>query len=175
MSNQKIYLSASNPSVRVPVREVTLSNNERLRLYDTSGPYTDPEFTPDIKQGLPPLRRHWVLARADVEPGASGRWGLRAKPGHRVTQMHYARRGEITPEMEFVALREGMSPEIVRDEIARGRAIIPANINHPESEPMIIGRRFLVKINANIGNSAVSRSEERRVGKECRSRWSPYH
>ena len=114
MSNQKIYLSASNPSVRVPVREVTLSNNERLRLYDTSGPYTDPEFTPDIKQGLPPLRRHWVLARADVEPGASGRWGLRAKPGHRVTQMHYARRAEITPEMEFVALREGMSPEIVR-------------------------------------------------------------
>src|SRR5260370_38740856 len=87
MSNPTIYLSASNPSVRVPVREVTLSNNERLRLYDTSGPYTDPEFTPDIKQGLPPLRRHWVLARADVEPGASGRWGLRAKPGHRVTQM----------------------------------------------------------------------------------------
>ncbi len=146
MSNRKIYVSGSNPSVRVPVREVTLSNDERLRLYDTSGLYTDPDYTPDVKQGLPPLRRHWVLSRADVEPGASGRWGLRAKPGHRVTQMHYARRGEITPEMEFVALREGMAPEIVRDEIARGRAIIPANINHPESEPMIIGRRFLEKM-----------------------------
>ncbi|HWN93374.1 MAG TPA: phosphomethylpyrimidine synthase ThiC, partial [Verrucomicrobiae bacterium] len=165
MSNRKIYVSGSNPSVRVPVREVTLSNDERLRLYDTSGLYTDPDYTPDVKQGLPPLRRHWVLSRADVEPGASGRWGLRAKPGHRVTQMHYARRGEITPEMEFVALREGMAPEIVRDEIARGRAIIPANINHPESEPMIIGRRFLVKINANIGNSAVSSSIEEEVEK----------
>jgi len=105
MSNRKIYVSGSNPSVRVPVREVTLSNDERIRLYDTSGLYTDPDYTPDVKQGLPPLRRHWVLSRADVEPGASGRWGLRAKPGHRVTQMHYARRGEITPEMEFVALR----------------------------------------------------------------------
>jgi phosphomethylpyrimidine synthase len=165
MSNRKIYVSGSNPSVRVPVREVTLSNNERLRLYDTSGLYTDPDYTPDVKQGLPPLRRHWVLSRADVEPGASGRWGLRAKPGHRVTQMHYARRGEITPEMEFVALREGMAPEVVRDEIARGRAIIPANINHPESEPMIIGRHFLVKINANIGNSAVSSSIEEEVEK----------
>ena len=138
----KVYLSASNPSVRVPFREVTLSNHEQIRLYDTSGPYTDPEYTPDVKQGLPPLRRHWILSRNDVEPGAGGRWGLRAKPGQRVTQMHYARRGEITPEMEFVALREGMSPEFVRDEVARGRAIIPANINHPETEPMIIGRQL---------------------------------
>ena len=121
MSNRKIYVSGSNPSVRVPVREVTLSNNERLRLYDTSGLYTDPDYTPDVKQGLPPLRRHWVLSRADVEPGASGRWGLRAKPGHRVTQMHYARRGEITPEMEFVAVREQMDPAVVRDEVASGR------------------------------------------------------
>ncbi|HXA98200.1 MAG TPA: phosphomethylpyrimidine synthase ThiC, partial [Candidatus Dormibacteraeota bacterium] len=161
----KVYVSGSNPSVRVPFREVALTTGERLRLYDTSGLYTDPEYTPDVKQGLPPLRRHWVLSRADVEPGAGGRWGLRAKPGHRVTQMHYARRGEITPEMEFVALREGMSPEMVRDEIARGRAIIPANINHPEAEPMIIGRRFLVKINANIGNSAVASTIEEEVEK----------
>ncbi|HKA62958.1 MAG TPA: phosphomethylpyrimidine synthase ThiC [Methylomirabilota bacterium] len=140
----KVYVSASNPSVRVPFREVALTTGERLRLYDTSGPYTDPEYTPDVKQGLPPLRRHWILSRGDAEPGAGGRWGLRAKPGRRVTQMHYARRGEITPEMEFVALREGMSPE---------------------TEPMIIGRRFLVKINANIGNSAVSSSIEEEVEK----------
>ena len=164
-SSMKIYLSASDPSVRVPFREVALSTGERIRLYDTSGPYTDPGFTTDVKQGLPPLRRHWILSRNDVEPGAGGRWGLRAKSGSRVTQMHYARRGEITPEMEFVALREGMSAEIVRDEVARGRAIIPSNINHPESEPMIIGRRFLVKINANIGNSAVSSSIEEEVEK----------
>ena len=108
--SMKIYLSGSNPSVRVPVREVALSNGESIRLYDTSGPYTDPGYASDLKQGLPPLRRHWILSRNDVEPGAGGRWGLRAKPGARVTQMHYARRGEITPEMEFVALREGMSP-----------------------------------------------------------------
>ncbi|HZP37607.1 MAG TPA: phosphomethylpyrimidine synthase ThiC, partial [Methylomirabilota bacterium] len=165
MSSRKIYLPGSNPSVRVPVREVTLSNGERLHLYDTSGPYTDPAYRPDVKQGLPPLRRHWILSRNDVEPGAGGRWGLRAKPGRRVTQMHYARRGEITPEMEFVAAREGMSPEVVREEVARGRAIIPANINHPETEPMIIGRKFLVKINANIGNSAVSSSIEEEVEK----------
>ena len=161
----KVYVSASNPSVRVPFREVTLTTGERLRLYDTSGPHTDPDYAADVKQGLAPLRRHWILSRGDVEPGAGGRWGLRAKAGSRVTQMHYARRGEITPEMEFVALREGMSPEIVRDEVARGRAIIPSNINHPESEPMIIGRRFLVKINANIGNSAVSSSIEEEVEK----------
>src|SRR5678816_1553795 len=161
----KTYLSGSNPSIRVPVRDLALTNGERMRLYDTSGPYTDPDYAVDLKQGLPPLRRHWILERDDVAPGAGGRWGLRGKPGRRVTQMHYARRGDITPEMEFVALREGMAPELVRDEIARGRAIIPANINHPESEPMIIGRRFLVKINANIGNSAVSSSIEEEVEK----------
>src|SRR5215510_13085582 len=125
----KIYLSGSNPSIRVPVRELLLTNGERIRLYDTSGPYTDPDYSVDLKQGLPPLRRHWILARGDVEPGAGGRWGLRARPGRRVTQMHYARRGEITPEMEFIALR------------------------------------FLVKINANIGNSAVSSSIEEEVEK----------
>ena len=101
----KTYLSGSDPSIRVPIRDIALTNGERLRLYDTSGPYTDPDFTPDLKQGLPPLRRHWILSRGDVEPGAGGRWGLRARPGACVTQMHYARRGEITPEMEFVARR----------------------------------------------------------------------
>src|SRR5499433_2853871 len=161
----KTYLPGSNPSIRVPVRALTLSNAETLRLYDTSGPYTDPSYVVDLKQGLPPLRRHWILERDDVEPGAGGRWGLRAKPGRTVTQMHYARKGVITPEMEFVALREGVAPEFVRDEVARGRAILPANVNHPESEPMIIGRRFLVKINANIGNSAVSSSIEEEVEK----------
>src|SRR5262245_40702524 len=148
----KVYLSGSSPSIRVPAREISLTNGERIRLYDTSGPYTDRDYAVDLKQGLPPLRQAWILGRDDVEPGAGGRWGLRARPGSRVTQMHYARRGDVTPEMEFVALREGVSPEMVRDEVARGRAIIPANVNHPESEPMIIGRRFLVKINANIGN-----------------------
>src|SRR3990172_350090 len=133
----KIHLSGSDPSIRVPLREVSLTTGERVRLYDTSGPYTAPAFTADLKQGLPPLRRPWILGRGDVEPGASGRWGLRATPGRRVTQMHYARRGAITP----------------------------ANINPPESEPMIIGRRFLVKINANIGNSAVSSSIEEEVEK----------
>jgi phosphomethylpyrimidine synthase len=161
----KTYLQGPDPSVRVPFREIRLTTGESLRLYDTSGPYTDPDHAVDLKQGLPPLRRHWILSRGDVEPGASGRWGLRAKSGQRVTQMHYARRGEITPEMQFVALREGMDAAVVRDEVARGRAIIPSNINHPEAEPMIIGRRFLVKINANIGNSAVSSSIEEEVEK----------
>src|SRR5262244_2999230 len=161
----KTYLPGSNTSIRVPVRTLTLSNGERLRLYDTSGPYTDPDYVVDLKQGLPPLRRHWILERDDVEPGAGGRWGLRAKPGRTVTQLHYARKGIVTPEMEFVALRESCTPEHVRSEVARGRAIIPANVNHPESEPMIIGRRFLVKINANIGNSAVASSIEEEVDK----------
>src|SRR5499427_8869788 len=161
----KIYLSGSNPSIRVPAREIALTNGERIRLYDTSGPYTDAEYTVDLKQGLPPLRQTWLLGREDVEPGAGGRWGLRARPGRRVTQMHYARRGDVTPEMEYVALREGVDPRLVRDEVARGRAIIPANVNHPESEPMIIGRSFLVKINANIGNSAVRSSIEDEVEK----------
>src|SRR5881409_3122812 len=161
----KVYLTGSSPSIQVPFREIALTSGERIRLYDTGGPHTDPDFTADLKQGLPPLRRPWILGRKDARPGAGGRWGLRAESGRRVTQMHYARRGEITPEMEFVALREAMPPEMVRDEVARGRAIIPANINHPESEPMIIGRRFLVKINANIGNSAVTSSIEEEVDK----------
>src|SRR6266542_5379173 len=170
----KVYLSGSASSIRVPFREIKLTNGEVIRLYDTGGPYTDPDFTPDLKQGLPPLRRPWILGRDDVEPGAGGRWGLRARPGRRVTQMHYARRGEITPEMEFVALREGVAPGMVRDEVARGRAIIPANINHPESEPMIIGRRFLVKIKANIGTSAVTSSITEEVEKmRGATHWGP--
>src|SRR5262249_6680260 len=161
----KVHLSGSSPSIRVPAREIALTNGERIRLYDTSGPYTDPDFTADLKQGLPPLRRPWILGRGDAEPGAGGRWGLRAMPGRRVTQMHYARRAEVPPGMAVVAVREGMAPEMVRDEVARGRAIIPSNVNHPESEPMIIGRRFLVKINANIGNSVVTSSIEEEVEK----------
>ena len=125
----KTYLPGSKPSIRVPVRALTLTNGETIRLYDTSGPYTDPDHVVDLKQGLPPLRRHWILERDDVEPGAGGRWGLRAKPGRTVTQMHYARRGVITPEMEFVALRENCSPELVRDEVAPGRANNPPNNN----------------------------------------------
>src|SRR5256712_579544 len=185
---RKIHLTAWRPDIRVPMREIALSGgNPPLRLYDTSGPYTDPAADLDLKRGLPPLRLAWILGRGDVQelPGpasayrrrrdeapalggvrfASVRLPHRAKPGSRVTQMHYARRGEITPEMEFVALREGMSPELVRDEVACGRAILPANVNHPETEPMMIGRRFLVKINANIGNSAVASSIEEEVEK----------
>src|SRR5881398_3014844 len=185
---RKIYLTGSRPDIRVPMREIALSGgNPPLRLYDTSGPYTDPDAQIDLKRGLPPMRLPWILGRGDVEelPGpssayrrnrdenpalggvrfASVRRPLRARPGHCVTQMHYARRGEITHEMEFIALREGMAPELVRDEVARGRAIIPSNVNHPETEPMIIGRRFLVKINANIGNSAVASSIEEEVEK----------
>jgi phosphomethylpyrimidine synthase len=194
-ASRKIYLTGSRPDLRVPMREVCLHGGEPpLRLYDTGGPWTDAEAHPDIKQGLPPLRMPWILGRADVEelPGptsvyrrhrdddpalggvrfASVRRPLRAKPGRCVTQMHYARRGEITPEMEFIALREGMSADVVRDEVARGRAIIPSNVNHPESEPMIIGRKFLVKINANIGNSAVASSIEEEVDKlRWATRW----
>ncbi|GAC1430496.1 MAG: phosphomethylpyrimidine synthase ThiC [Ktedonobacteraceae bacterium] len=166
------------------------SENPPLRVYDTSGPYTDAEVQTNIQQGLHPLRRTWVLERGDVEeyigrnvqplddgvlkqsplsnqatfPGLR-RNPLRAKGGHAITQMAYARRGIITPEMEFIAIREGLQPEVVREEVARGRAVIPANINHPEAEPMIIGRNFLVKINANIGNSAVRSSIEEEVEK----------
>jgi phosphomethylpyrimidine synthase len=188
-ASRKIYLShPSRADVRVPAREIALAGgNPAVRLYDTSGPYTDPAADIDLKRGLPPLRAQWIRDRADLvelpQPSsvyrrrrdddptlggvrfASVRRPLRAAPGRRVTQMHYARRGEITPEMEFIALREGMAAELVRDEVARGRAIIPANVNHPESEPMIIGRRFLVKINANIGNSAVASSIEEEVEK----------
>src|SRR5712691_4877461 len=187
-ASRKIYVPGSSSDIRVPMREITLSGgNAPIRLYDTSGPYTDPDALLDVKLGLPALRLPWIVGRGDVEelagpsslyrrereedPALGGirfasvRRPLRAKAGRRVTQMHYARRGEITPEMAFVAVREGLAPEFVRDEIARGRAILPANVNHPESEPMIIGRNFLVKINANIGNSAVASSIAEEVEK----------
>src|SRR5256885_98426 len=187
-ASRKIHVTGTRPDIRVAMREVTLSGGEPpIRLYDTSGPYTDPDAHTDIKMGLTPMRLPWILGRADVDelsgpsslyrrdresdPALGGvrfasvRRPLRAKTGRRVTQMHYARRGEVTPEMEFVALREGVAPERVRDEIARGRAILPANVNHTEAEPMIIGRSFLVKINANIGNSAVASSIEEEVEK----------
>ncbi len=170
------------------MRAIHLNGGEPpLRLYDTSGPYTDPNADIDLKRGLPPLRSTWIVSRGDVEelggptshyrrerdndPALGGvrfasvRRPLRARAGRRVTQMHYARRGEVTPEMEFIALREGVAAEYVREEVARGRAIVPANVNHPETEPMIIGRNFLVKINANIGNSAVASSIEEEVEK----------
>ena len=134
-------------TLRVPMREVALSGGEApIRLYDTSGPLGH-----EVRAGLPKLREPWIVARR-----AAGVVG---------TQLHYARRGEITPEMEFIAAREGLPAEFVRSEVARGRAIIPANINHLELEPMIIGRNFLVKINANIGNSAVRSSIEDEVEK----------
>jgi phosphomethylpyrimidine synthase len=163
----KVYVEGSRPDVRVPFAEIALSdNNPPVRLYDTSGPQgIDPEV------GLPQLRQGWILEREDVESmpaeGSpnSGRTVLRALPGKRVTQLRYARDGVITPEMEFAAIREEVDPEIVRAEIAAGRAILPNNINHPESEPMLIGTRFLVKINANIGTSAVSSSIAEEVDK----------
>ena len=192
LASCKVYVTGTHPGVRVPMREIVLTAPEPpLRLYDTSGPYTDPSYELDLREGLPPLRRPWVLARGDVEellaptsryrreletdPSLAeirfpvSRTPFRAEPGRRVTQMYYARQGIITPEMEFVALREGIAPEVVRDEVARGRAIIPANINHPESETMIIGRNFLVKINANLGNSPVTSSIEDEVEK---MRWA---
>ncbi|MHB8432872.1 MAG: phosphomethylpyrimidine synthase ThiC [Candidatus Tyrphobacter sp.] len=185
-STRKIYLEGRE-GMRVPMRAVELTDGTTHVLYDTSGPYTDLGYDADVRIGLPRLREQWIEGRGDTEalarassvyrlgreampelaavrfPGA--RAPRRAKPGANVTQMHYARRGEITPEMEFVALREGVEPERVRAEIARGRAILPSNVNHPESEPMIIGRTFLVKINANIGNSAVTSSIEEEVEK----------
>jgi phosphomethylpyrimidine synthase len=163
---RKVYVEGSRPDVQVPFSEIALSGGEpALRLYDTSGPGSDPEV------GLSPMRQSWVRERGDVEslaaegPDNAGRTVLRAKAGKRVTQLHYARAGVITPEMEFAAIREGLEPEIVREEIASGRAILPNNINHPESEPMLIGERFLVKINANIGTSAVSSSIAEEVDK----------
>ncbi len=172
-NSRKVYVEHGR--VRVPMREVTLSNGEPpVRLYDTSGP-----LGVDPREGLPPLRRAWILARGDVDEGPrrfpldspllpprlaeKARTALRGRGA--VTQLHYARRGIVTPEMEFVAVREGCDPEFVRAEVARGRAIIPANVNHPELEPMIIGRRFLVKINANIGNSIVASSIDEEVAK----------
>ncbi|HEY7760746.1 MAG TPA: phosphomethylpyrimidine synthase ThiC [Burkholderiales bacterium] len=220
--SRKVYVQGSRPDIRVPLREISQSDtpasfgaeaNPRISVYDTSGPYTDPEARIDIRNGLPALRAAWIEARGDTEelPGPSSRYGRerlldpklaelrfhlkreprRARAGKTVTQMHYARAGMVTPEMEFIALRENqrceglsemlrrqhagqrfgaaiqavITPEFVRDEVARGRAIIPANVNHPESEPMIIGRNFLVKINANIGNSAVTSGIAEEVAK----------
>lgn len=197
-ASTKVYVEGSRPDIRVPMREIALSPtiteqgeipNEPIRVYDTSGVYTDPTHEIDIEKGLPRIREQWILERGDVEeyegrevkpednvyrPGKEKeddlfplrkRKPLRAKRGKNVTQMHYAKRGIVTPEMEFVAIREGLEPEIVREEIARGRAVLPSNINHPEEEPMIIGRNFHVKINANIGNSAVTSSIAEEVEK----------
>ena len=176
---RRVYVQGSRPDLRVPFREVVQSPtrgasgdtpNLPLRLYDTSGPHGDPGVGVDPKDGLPALRTPWIVERGDVETVAGARGDvLRARDGAAVTQLHYARRGTITPEMEFIAIREGVAPELVRDEVARGRAIIPANINHPEAEPMIIGTKFLVKVNANIGNSAVLSSIDAEVEK---MRWA---
>lgn len=227
-NSNKTYLTGSRDDIRVPMREISLADsliggtkeapvyeaNEPVCVYDTSGVYTDPDYTIDLYQGLPKLREQWVMEREDTEvlAGMSSEYARerladhtldelrygnlpiirRAKAGRRVTQLHYARQGMITPEMEYIALRENMgrrryqdeqlnrqhpgqnfganlpkdiTPEFVRQEVAEGRAIIPCNINHPESEPMIIGRNFLVKVNANIGNSSVSSSIEEEVEK----------
>jgi phosphomethylpyrimidine synthase len=162
----KVYVDGSRPDVRVPFAEVTLAgDNPPVRLYDTSGPGSDPSV------GLRGLRAEWITERGDVisEPARGtatvGQTVRRAAPGRTVTQLHYARQGIVTPEMEFVALREGLDPEVVREEIATGRAILPNNVNHPETEPMIIGNRFLVKVNANIGTSAVTSSVDEEVAK----------
>ncbi|CAM3457669.1 phosphomethylpyrimidine synthase ThiC [Nocardioides dubius] len=177
------HLAGSRPDLQVPYTRVALTNGEHFDRYTTAGPGSDPE------QGLAKLRREWIAERADTEPYEGrpssplddGRGALRREPRQRwqgaavaprrgrdgatITQMHYARAGVITPEMEFVALREGCDVELVRSELAAGRAIIPLNVNHPEAEPMIIGRRFLVKVNANIGNSAVTSSIAEEVDK----------
>jgi phosphomethylpyrimidine synthase len=220
--SKKIYVTGSRPDIRVPMREISLADtptdfggekNPPVRVYDTSGPYTDPQVKIDLRKGLPDVRSRWIEERCDTEiledssstftnerlsdeSLAHLRFNLtrkprRAKPGLNVSQMHYAKKGIITPEMEYIAIRENMAlaqarergdvqhpgmsfganipkeitPEFVRDEVARGRAIIPANINHPELEPMIIGRNFLVKINGNIGNSALGSSIEEEVEK----------
>jgi phosphomethylpyrimidine synthase len=227
--SRKVYVEGSRPDIRVPFREISLSDtpsafgaekNPPVVVYDTSGPYTDPTISIDIRNGLPALRTGWIMERGDVEQldGPTSEFGhqrlvdpelsemrfnlhrkpLRAKAGMNVSQMHYARKGIITPEMEFIAIRENqrrenmsellqtqhpgqdfganipkmITPEFVREEVARGRAIIPMNINHPEIEPMIIGRNFLVKINANIGNSALGSSISEEVEKMVWStRW----
>ncbi len=216
-ASRKIYVAGErHPALRVPMREIEVSPTAKeppVRVYDTSGPYTDPAVTIDISAGLPPVLEPWIRARGDIEevmgrtirpednglrPGEAsvvpafdrgGRRPLKGKAGRAVTQLAYARAGIVTPEMEYIAIRENrgrkqlkeqgkrdgqsfgavipeyVTPEFVRDEVARGRAIIPANINHPESEPMIIGRNFLVKVNANIGNSIVTSSMAEEVEK----------
>ncbi|MBD2722975.1 phosphomethylpyrimidine synthase ThiC [Hymenobacter armeniacus] len=235
--SRKIYVQGKlHPEIRVAMREIALADTERkfdfgfpseqnppVTVYDTSGPYTDPNVEIDLKKGLPRLRQQWILDRGDVEQlsGTTSEYGqqraadagldhlrfehiaapLRAKPGYNVSQMHYAKKGIITPEMEYIAIRENqrfdelpaddplrtqhrghsfgantpeghITAEFVRQEVAAGRAVIPSNINHPESEPMIIGRNFLVKINTNIGNSAVTSSIEEEVDKAVWScRW----
>ncbi len=188
IGSRKVYIEGPG-GIRVPEREIELQPtsvagrfvpNAPVRVYDTSGPYTDPDAVMDLRRGLPELRAPWIHARGEY---ARSDPIYQPVPGHSdpdtplpsrrrvlrglgcVTQMHYARQGVVTPEMEFVALREGLDAEFVREEVARGRAIIPANINHPETEPMAIGRNFLVKINANIGNSVVSSSIEEEVEK----------
>ncbi|WP_415889061.1 phosphomethylpyrimidine synthase ThiC [Neptuniibacter sp. SY11_33] len=223
--SRKVYVEGSRPDIRVPMREISLDDtptgfggekNDPLYVYDTSGPYTDPEVSIDVRKGLQPVREAWILEREDTEQldKLTSEYGRvreadlrldelrfeltrkprRAQAGKNVTQLHYARKGIITPEMEYIAIRENMklakakaegnvvaeqhpgfnfganlpeeiTPEFVRQEVAEGRAIIPANINHPEVEPMIIGRNFLVKINGNIGNSAVTSSIEEEVEK----------
>ncbi|MCB2406650.1 phosphomethylpyrimidine synthase ThiC [Hymenobacter lucidus] len=234
--SRKIYVPGTLHDIQVAMREIVLSDTQRkfdfvspteqnlpVTVYDTSGPYTDPNVAIDLKKGLPRLREEWILGRGDVEqlPGTSSEYGqqraadasldalrfehirrpYRAKPGQNVSQMHYAKQGIITPEMEYIAIRENqridqlaegdplrvqhrghsfgantpqgyITPEFVRQEVAAGRAVIPSNINHPEAEPMIIGRNFLVKINTNIGNSAVTSSIEEEVDKAVWScRW----
>lgn len=227
-NSKKVYIEGSRPDIKVPVREISLSDtlistdkknpvyqpNEPICVYDTSGFYTDPDYAVDLYSGLPRLRENWILERADTQTLSTAssefaqtrladhtlddlRYGKlpdikRAVAGQCVTQLHYARSGIITPEMEFIAIRENgrreqyideqlnrqhpgenfgahlpdiITPEFVRSEVAAGRAIIPANINHPEAEPMIIGRNFLTKVNANIGNSSVSSSIEEEVEK----------
>lgn len=191
--SKKVYVDGTREGMKVPMREIEQSDtngvqNPPIRVYDTSGPYTDPEYKVELYKGIPTPRHSWTLGRGDVEayegreikPEDDGvkvaskhtpvfpqmdRKPLRAKQGANVSQMHYARNGIITSEMEYVAIREGVEPEFVRKEIAEGRAILPANINHPEAEPMIIGRNFHVKVNANIGNSAVSSSIAEEVEK----------
>ncbi len=222
-ASTKVYLQGSRRDLRVPMRRIDQSptqtssglvENPPVYVYDTSGPYTDPNFEADLTRGLPPLREAWIEERGNTQllSGPSSEYGQkrlkdpktssfrfpnprpprRAKPGANVTQMHYARRGIITPEMEFIAIRENqnlqamreaygqrlhkgqpfgaflpkeITPEFVRQEVALGRAIIPANVNHPESEPMIIGRNFLVKVNANLGNSPLSSGIEEEIEK----------
>ncbi|GAB3678481.1 phosphomethylpyrimidine synthase ThiC [Actinocorallia lasiicapitis] len=185
VSWHKSYVVGSRDDLRVPQKKVHLTNGESISLYDTSGPHTDPGITVDVREGLPPLRAGWIAERADTapyegrapQPGDDGRRDREAPstgfPGRRplratgapVTQRAYARRGIVTPEMEFAALREDVDVSVVLEELAAGRAVLPANVNHPEIEPMIIGSRFLVKINANIGNSAVTSSIEEEVHK----------